>query len=99
MTFEELKKEFISKGFKIDGNSFVSEFEDPNTVINGVHPKKRFEMEYICDGSIRTVSEDSDSDSDCDEEVIYQFDVLGPGRQPVFTICISDFNDFVKLVG
>lgn len=98
MTFEELKQEFIDNGFHIDGNSFVSEFEDPNTVINGVHPKKRFEMVYVCDGNIRTVTEDSDSESDDDSEVIYQFDVLGPGREPVFTICFSDFNGFTKLV-
>ena len=99
MTFEELKKEFQDQGFQIDGDSFVHEFEDPNTVINGVHPRKKFEMTYICEGSIRTVTEDSDSDSDIDEEPIYQFDILGPGRKPVVTICISDFNDFKAMVG
>ena len=97
MTFEELKKEFKTQGFRIDGNSFVHEFEDPNTIINGVHPKKRFEMEYVYEGSIRTVTDDSDSDSD-DSEPIYQFDVLGNGRQPTVTICISSFEDFTKLV-
>ena len=97
MTFEELKKEFKTQGFRIDGNSFVHEFEDPNTIINGVHPKKRFEMEYVCEGSIRTVTDDSDSDSD-DSETIYQFDVLGNGRQPTVTICISSFEDFTRLV-
>ena len=96
MTLEELKEEFKNNGFQIDGDSFVHEFEDPNTVINGVHPKKRFEMIYICDGNIRDVSEDSDSD--VDEIPIYQFDILGPGREPVFTICISGFEDFTKLV-
>ena len=90
MTLEELKKEFTTRGFKIEGNSFIHEFEDPNTIINGIHPKKRFEMEYVCEGSIRTVTDDS--------ETIYQFDVLGNGRQPVVTICISSFEDFTKLV-
>ena len=97
MTFEELKKEFKTQGFRIDGNSFVHEFEDPNTIINGVHPKKRFEMEYVCEGSIRTVTDDSDSDSD-DSEPIYQFDVFGNGRQSAVTICISSFEDFTRLV-
>ena len=97
MTLEELKKEFKTQGFRIDGNSFVHEFEDPNTIINGIHPKKRFEMEYVCEGSIRSVTDDSDSDGD-DSEPIYQFDVLGNGRQPAFTICISSFEDFTTLV-
>ena len=96
MTLEELKKEFKTQGFRIDGNSFVHEFEDPNTIINGIHPKKRFEMEYICEGSIRTVTDDSNSDDN--SEPIYQFDVLGKGRQLVFTICISSFEDFTRLV-
>ena len=96
MTLEELKKEFTTQGFRIDGNSFVHEFEDPNTIINGIHPKKRFEMEYVCEGSIRTVTDDSNSDDN--SEPIYQFDVLGKGRQLVFTICISSFEDFTKLV-
>ena len=98
MTFEELKQEFKDKGFKINGDSFVSEFEDPHTVINGVHPKKRFEMVYVCEGSIRDVSDDLDSDSDVDEEPLYQFDVLGQGREPVLTICIGNFDDFSHLV-
>ena len=97
MTLEELKKEFTTRGFKIEGNSFIHEFEDSNTIINGIHPKKRFEMEYVYEGSIRTVTDDSDSDSD-DSETIYQFDVLGNGRQPAVTICISSFEDFTKLV-
>ena len=96
MRLEELKKEFTTQGFRIDGNSFVHEFEDPNTIINGVHPKKRFEMEYVCEGSIRTVTDDSNSDDN--SEPIYQFDVLGKGKQPVFTICISSFEDFTRLV-
>lgn len=96
MTLEILKKEFTTQGFRIDGNSFVYEFEDPNTIINGVHPKKRFEMEYVCEGSIRTVTDDSDSDDN--SEPIYQFDVLGKGRQLAFTICISSFEDFTRLV-
>lgn len=95
MTLEELKKEFTTQGFRIEGNSFIHEFEDPNTIINGIHPKKRFEMEYVCEGSIRTVTDDSDSD---DSEPIYQFDVLGNGRQPAVTICISNFEDFTTLV-
>ena len=97
MTLEELKKEFTTRGFKIEGNSFIHEFEDPNTIINGIHPKKRFEMEYVYEGSIRTVTDDSDSDSD-DSEPIYQFDVLGNGRQSAVSICISSFEDFTKLV-
>lgn len=97
MTLEELKKEFTTRGFRIDGNSFIHEFEDPNTIINGIHPKKRFEMEYVCEGSIRTVTDDSDSDSG-DSEPIYQFDVLGNGRQSAVTICISSFEDFTRLV-
>ena len=96
MTLEELKKEFTTRGFKIEGNSFIHEFENPNTIINGIHPKKRFEMEYVCEGSIRTVTDDSDSDDNF--EPIYQFDVLGKGKQPVVTICISSFEDFTKLV-
>ena len=96
MTFEELKKEFKTQGFRIDGNSFVHEFEDPNTIINGIHPKKRFEMEYVCEGSIRTVTDDSNSDDN--SEPIYQFDVLGKGKQLAFTICISSFEDFTRLV-
>ena len=98
MTLEELKKEFTTRGFKIEGNSFIHEFEDPNTIINGIHPKKRFEMEYVYEGSIRTVTDDSDSDSDDDSKTIYQFDVLGNGRQPAVTICISSFEDFTTLV-
>ena len=66
------------------------------TIINGVHPKKRFEMEYVCEGSIRSVTDDSDSDDN--SEPIYQFDVLGKGKQPVVTICISSFEDFTILV-
>ena len=97
MTLEELKKEFTTRGFRIEGNSFIHEFEDSNTIINGIHPKKRFEMEYVYEGSIRTVTDDSDSDSD-DSEPIYQFDVLGNGRQPTVTICISSFEDFTRLV-
>jgi hypothetical protein len=94
MTLEELKKEFTDQGFRIEGDSFIHEFEDPHTVINGTHPKKRFEMVYICEGSIRTTSDDSDSDG----EPIYEFDILGQGRQPVSTICISCFEDFTVLV-
>lgn len=96
MTLEELKKEFTDQGFRIEGTNFIHEFEDPHTVINGVHPKKRFEMTYVCEGSIRTVSEDSDSD--CDEEPLYEFDILGQGRKPVVTICIQSFSDFKNLV-
>ena len=95
MTLEELKKQFKDQGFRIEGNSFIHEFEDPNTIINGVHPKKRFEMEYIGEGTIRDAG-DSDSDSG---ESIYQFDVLGQNREPVVTICIEDFEDFTRLVG
>ena len=96
MTLEELKKEFTTRGFKIEGNLFIHEFEDPNTIINGIHPKKRFEMEYVCEGSIRSVTDDSDGDDN--SEPIYQFDVLGKGKQLAFTICISSFEDFTRLV-
>ena len=92
MTLEELKKEFEAQGFKIDGDNFVHEFEDPNTVINGKHPKKRFEMTFICEGSIKDAV-----DSD-EGEPLYEFDVLGPGREPVVTICIGSFEDFTRLV-
>ncbi len=94
MTLEELKQEFKDQGFRIEGDNFIHEFEDPHTVINGVHPKKRFEMTYVYEGSIRTVGDDSDSD----EEPLYEFDILGQGRQPVVTICISNFDDFKNLV-
>lgn len=97
MTLEELKQQFIDNGFQIEGDSFIHEFEDPNTIINGVHPKQRFEMTYVCEGSIRTVTEDSDSD--CDEEPLYQFDILGPEREPVVTICFSDFEGFTRVAG
>ena len=96
MTFEELKKEFEEQGFRIEGNNFIHEFEDPNTIINGKRPMKRFEMTYLCEGSIRTVTEDSDSDDD--SYPIYEFDVLGPGREPAFTICIGSFEEFTRLV-
>ena len=96
MTLDELKEEFKNNGFQIDGDIFVSEFEDQNTTINGMHPKKRFEMVYVGEGTMRTVTEDSDSDDE--EEVIYQFDVLGPGKVIAFTICIGSFSDFTKLV-
>ena len=93
MTLEELKKEFTDKGFHIDGDSFVHEFPDPNTVINGRHPMKRFEMTYVCEGWVRDAG-----DSD-DGEPIYQFDVLGQNREPVVTICFGSFEEFTRLVG
>lgn len=93
MTLEELKTEFKIQGFKIEGNSFIHEFEDLNTIINGIHPKKRFEMEYVCEGCMRDAG-----DSD-DGEPIYQFDVLGQNREPVVTICFGSFEEFKRLVG
>ncbi len=93
MTLEELKKEFTDQGFHIDGDSFVHEFEDPNTIINGQHPMKRFEMTYVCEGWVRDAG-----DSD-DGEPIYQFDVLGQNREPVVTICFGSFEEFTRLVG
>ena len=95
MTFEELKQEFIDRGFQVDGDSFVCETEDLNTTINGVHPKQRFEMTYIYEGWVKDAG---DSDSD-DGEPIYEFNVLGQNKEPVTIICIGSFNDFVKLVG
>jgi len=92
MTFEELKKEFKEQGFRIEGDNFIHEFEDPNTIINGRHPKQWFKMTYICEGSIRTATDDSDSDTD--EYPIYEFDILAQNGEPAFTICISDFEDF-----
>ena len=94
MTFEELKKEFQQQGFRIEGDNFIHEYEDPGTIINGRHPIKRFEMVYVCEGSIRTVTDDSD----IDEYPIYEFDVLGPGREPAFTICFGSFDEFTRLV-
>ena len=94
MTFEELKKEFQQQGFRIEGDNFIHEYEDPGTIINGRHPIKRFEMVYVCEGSIRTVTDDSD----IDEYPIYEFDVLGQNREPVLTICCSSFEDFTKLI-
>lgn len=94
MTFEELKKEFEEQGFRIEGNQFIHEFEDPNTIINGRHPKQRFEMTYVCEGSISTVTDDSDSD----EYSIYEFDVIGQNREPVLTLCFSSFEEFKRLV-
>lgn len=90
MTFEELKQEFIDNGFQVEGDSFVHEFEDPHTSINGIHPKKRFEMTYTGEGSMCT-------EGDSDEEILYQFDILGPGRAIAYSICIRDFNDFQSL--
>lgn len=92
MTLEELKKEFKAQGFKIDGDKFVHEFEDPNTIINGQHPKKRFEMTFICEGSIKDAGDSEEG------EPLYEFDVLGPGREPVVTICFGSFDEFTRLV-
>lgn len=92
MTLEELKKEFKAQGFKIDGDNFVHEFEDPNTTINGQHPKKRFEMTLICEGSIKDAGDSEEG------EPLYEFDVLGPGREPVVTICFGSFEEFTRLV-
>ena len=96
MTFEELKKEFKEQGFRIEGDNFIHEFEDPNTIINGRHPKQRFEMTYICEGSIRTATDDSDSDTD--EYPIYEFDVLGQNSELVLTLCFGSFEEFKRLV-
>ena len=96
MTFEELKKEFDEQGFRIEGNQFIHEFEDPNTIINGRHPKQRFEMTYICEGSIRTATDDSDSDDD--SYPIYEFDVLGQNSELVLTLCFGSFEEFKRLV-
>lgn len=94
MTFEELKKEFIEQGFRIEGDNFIHEFEDPNTTINGIHPKQRFEMTYIYEGWMK---DSGDSDSD-DGEPLYEFAVLGQNKEPAFMICIGSFEDFTKLV-
>ena len=96
MTFEELKKEFKEQGFRFEGDHFIHESEDPNTIINGVHPKQRFEMTYVCEGSIRTATEDSDSDDD--SYPIYEFDVIGQNREPVLTLCFGSFDEFKRLV-
>ena len=94
MTFEELKQEFIDQGFQVEGDSFIHIFEDPHTIINGVHPKKRFEMTYVGEGWIK-----DDGDSDQEETPLFQFDVLGSGKKVAFSICIADFDDFKYLVG
>ena len=96
MTFEELKQEFIDNGFQVEGDSFVHIFEDPHTVINGVHPKKRFEMTYTGEGWIK---DEGDSDSDQDVTPLFQFDILGLGKVVAFSICIANFDDFKSLVG
>ena len=90
MTFEELKQEFIDNGFQIDGNSFVCEREDPNVTINGQHPLTRFEMVYVYEGCVMN----SDSEP---EETFYEFDILGPNKEVMLTICITSFEDFTKM--
>ena len=92
MTLDELKKEFTDQGFRIEGNDFIHEYEDPRTVINGVHPKKRFEMTYICEGSIRDAGDSEEG------EPLYEFDVLGQGREPVVTLCFGSFEEFQRLI-
>jgi hypothetical protein len=95
MTFEELKQEFIDNGFQVDGDIFVNVFEDPNTVINGVHPQKKLEMVYIGDGYVMDAG-DSDSESG---DILYQFNILNQKKECVLTIGISNFEDFKVLVG
>ena len=92
MTLDELKKEFKDQGFRIEGNDFIHEYEDPHTVINGVHPKKRFEMTYIYEGSIRDAGDSEEG------EPLYEFDMLGQGREPVVTLCFGSFEEFQRLI-
>jgi len=99
MTFEELKQEFIDNGFQVNGDSFLFEQVEYSTInINGqIHKqphKKVLEMTYIGEGSISDVGNSDDSDV----EIIYQFDILGENKEPVLTICISDFEDFTKMI-
>ena len=86
MEFNELKKHLISLGFRVDGDRFSIEVPDRNTVINGRHPVKKFEMIYIHEG----VMYGSDSDEDVP---VYEFDVCGSNGETVMTVCISTIDD------
>lgn len=97
MSFEELKEEFKNNGFQIDGDSFVFEKVEYNTInVNGQvykQPHKtRFELKYICEGCIKDVTDESD----CNETPIYEFDIMD-GNEPVLTVCIENLEDLQLL--
>lgn len=98
MTRQEIEKEFKDNGFKIDGDSFVMEkvIADNHYIVNGVPQRRRIRMElrYVGEGLIKDVG-----DSDSNETVIHQFDVIGENNEPEVTLCVENFEDFVKFVG
>lgn len=101
MSFEELKKQFEDKGFKIDGDTFSLErVNGYSTVVNNGQVRKipnvsKFEMKYIGDGYI--VNDDGDSDEE--SEQLYSFDIYGNNGELSATICIRDYDDFTVFVG
>lgn len=99
MTFEDLKKEFEQNGFKIDGDSFVHERTEYSTInVNRQVYKQphatRFEMKYLGECTICNAGESDGSDI----EVLYEFDVVGQGGEPAYSICVRDFEDFTKMI-
>lgn len=98
MTRQEIEKEFKDNGFQIDGDSFVMEkvIADNHYIVNGVPQRRRIRMElrYVGEGLIKDVG-----DSDSNETVIHQFDVIGENNEPEVTLCVENFEDFVKFVG
>lgn len=99
MTRQEIEKEFKDNGFQIDGDSFVMEkvITDNHYIVNGVPQRRRIRMElrYAGEGLIKDVG---DSDSDLNETVMHQFDVIGENNEPGVTLCVENFDDFVKFV-
>ena len=98
MTRQEIEKEFKDNGFQIDGDSFIMEkvIADNHYIVNGVPQRRRIRMElrYVGEGLIKDVG-----DSDSNETVIHQFDVIGENNEPEVTLCVENFEDFVKFVG
>ena len=100
MTRQELEKEFKDNGFQINGDQFVMEkvVADNHYIVNGIPQRRkiRMELQYIGEGSIRDVG---DSDSDLNETVFHELDIIGENNEPVETLCVESFEDFVKFVG
>lgn len=98
MTRKELEKEFKDNGFQIDGDKFIMEkvVVDNHYIVNGVPQRRRLriELQYIGEGSIKDVG-----NSDLNETIIHEFDIIGESNEPVETICVENFEDFVKFVG
>lgn len=97
-TFETLKEEFIKRGFKVDGDTFIHETVTYNTMnINGrviQQPQRNiFKLAYIGEGTI------ADAETHENSYPIWEFDVIGEGDEPVVTICINEFDDIDKLLG